>query len=72
MGQKNKKDYICKCHKVRKCDMKDKIKEGVIDFKSLQKQIKVGTKCSSCKKKNKKRFYKYVDKYNQEKESPVI
>lgn len=62
MGKK--KDYICNCHKVTKKDMKTEIKNGTTQFKVLQKDINIGTKCSSCKKKNMKRFNRYLDKYN--------
>ena len=67
MGKK-KKDYICTCHKLTKKDMKQEIKNGTTEFKQLQKDIKIGTKCSSCKKKNKKRFKKYLEKHNQKME----
>ncbi len=61
---KAKKEYICSCHKVTKADMKNEIKDGTTEFKLLQKNTKIGTKCSSCKKKNKKRFVKYLEKQN--------
>lgn len=64
MGKK-KKEYICKCYKLTKKDLKDKVKEGYTDFKLVQKELKIGTSCSSCKKKSKKRFQKYLDKYNE-------
>ncbi len=64
MGKKSN-DYICKCYKLDKSYMKDKIKDGASSFKELQKESKIGTKCSSCKKKNKKRFQKYTDKVNE-------
>jgi len=62
---KTKKDYVCSCHKITKSDMKNEIKDGVTEFKLLQKNTKIGTKCSSCKKENKKRFAKYLKKQNK-------
>lgn len=71
MGKK-KKEYICGCHKITKQDMKAEISSGATEFKQLQKDTKIGTKCSSCKKKNKKRFYKYIDKLENNKVSPIL
>lgn len=66
MGKK-KKDHICKCFKLEKDDLRNSIKNGASTFKEAQKDIKIGTKCSGCKKDNKKRFKKYYDKiHNQE------
>jgi bacterioferritin-associated ferredoxin len=59
---KNNKEYICKCHKITKKDMKDAIKNGIESFKDLQKETKIGTKCSGCKKRSKERFKKYRKK----------
>ena len=69
---KKKKKYICDCHKLTKKDMKKEIEKGTTEFKQLQKDIKIGTKCSSCKKKNTKRFQKYLDKYNNKEVSPSL
>ncbi len=64
--KKNEKQtIICKCYNVTKEDMKDFIKNGNTNFKEFKKETKIG-KCSSCKKKNKKRFEKYVHKMNTE------
>lgn len=71
MGKKKKTEYICKCHKITKSDMKKHIKDGISDFKSLQKENKIGNKCSSCKKKNKKRFEKQFTKFQNKQVSPV-
>jgi bacterioferritin-associated ferredoxin len=60
-----KKDYICPCFKLTKKDVKSHIENGITTYKKLQKETKIGSKCSSCKKKTKKKFYKMLDKYDQ-------
>lgn len=60
------KEYICKCFKLEKADLKQTIKDGATTFKEAQKMIKIGKECSSCKKKNKKRFKKYYDKIEKQ------
>lgn len=62
MGKQKHKTVVCSCHKVTKQDMKTAINDGVVKFKDLQEQTKIGTKCSSCKSKNKERFKKYKRK----------
>ena len=62
MGKK-KKELACDCFHVTKKEMKEIIKNENISFKTFQQQTNVGTKCSSCKKKNKKRHKKYLQKY---------
>ncbi len=61
MGKKKKK-VICPCFKITKKEVKEHIKAGVTNYKELQKLTNIGTKCSSCKKKTKKKFKKYKDK----------
>ena len=61
---KNKSEYACKCYKITKEEIKDKMRSGITDFKQLKKETKIGKSCSSCKKKNKKRFEKYLTKLN--------
>lgn len=63
MGKKS--EYICKCHNVTKQDIKDHVKNGVSTYKELRKITKVG-ECSSCKKRTKKKFIKYYEKFNVE------
>ena len=63
---KNKKDYLCSCYKITKSDVKNHIKNGITDYKELQKITKIGSSCSDCKKKTKKKFYKYVEKLSTE------
>lgn len=62
MGKKSKKDYICSCYKITKCDVKEHIQNGVVKYKDLQELLKIGTKCSSCKTRTKKKFKKYRKK----------
>ncbi|MCF7925231.1 MAG: (2Fe-2S)-binding protein [Candidatus Izimaplasma sp.] len=57
-----KKNELCSCFKITKKDVKDHIKAGITSYKELQKQTDIGTKCSSCKKKTKKKFKKYRNK----------
>lgn len=61
---KSAEDYICKCHKITKQEFKDKIKEGFTTYKELKNETKIGSSCSSCKKKAKKRLEKYLSKLN--------
>ena len=56
MGKK--KDYVCKCYKITKDDLVEKIGEGFTTYNDLKKEIKLGKSCSSCKEKNKKRVKK--------------
>ena len=60
-----KKDYLCPCFKLTKQDVKKHIENGMTSYKKLQKETKIGTKCSSCKKKTKKKFNKWVEKYQE-------
>jgi bacterioferritin-associated ferredoxin len=66
---KKKSEYACKCFKITKKEMKQEIKNGVSSFKELQQSTKIGSKCSSCKKKNKKRFDKYTVKIQEKMET---
>lgn len=68
MSKKKKKEYVCKCHKITKQDFKDEVNNGISTFKELQKETKIGSKCSGCKKKNKKRFEKALEKREQKQE----
>lgn len=44
-----KKDYICKCYKVTKEDIKNYMENGITKYKELKKKEKWGSKCSKCK-----------------------
>ncbi|MEC9485337.1 MAG: (2Fe-2S)-binding protein [Candidatus Izemoplasma sp.] len=63
MGKKKKKKKVlCPCFKITKQDVKEHIRNGVTTYQELQKLTMIGTKCSSCKKKTKKKFKKYKEK----------
>ena len=62
MGKKNGSKVICSCHKITKREMKEAILHGRMTFKEFRKETKLGSKCSSCKSKNKERYKKYIRK----------
>jgi len=66
MAKSKPKNVICPCFDITKAEVKQHIRDGVIKYKDLQQLTKIGTKCSSCKKKTKVKFKKYKAKLGVE------
>lgn len=66
MAKTKQSNVICPCFDITKKDVKRYIQDGVTKYKDLQRLTKIGTKCSSCKKKTKVKFRKYKAKLGVE------